>query len=143
MFITGFARLLPVKRWVRDRGRGVFLPNGEVEVLEGFISDVTDRKESEKQIQRQVQRFEALRKIDIAITASLDQRVTFDILLDQVTTQLVWMLPLSSSTTLPRMLEFAAGRGFRTAIFQHTRLRLSEKVMQASRSTEKPSIFRT
>ena len=74
-----------------------------MEALEGFISDVTDRKESEKQIQRQVQRFEALRKIDIAITASLDQRVTFDILLDQVTTQLVWMLPVSFFTTLPHV----------------------------------------
>jgi PAS domain S-box-containing protein len=115
------------EKWVRDRGRGVFLPNGEVGVLEGFISDVTDRKESEKQIKRQVQRFEALRKIDIAITASLDQRVTFDILLDQVTTQLgvdaAGILLYNPST---RMLEFAAGRGFRTAVFQHTRLRLGE-----------------
>jgi PAS domain S-box-containing protein/putative nucleotidyltransferase with HDIG domain len=116
-----------IEKWVRDRGRGVYLSNGEVDVVEGFISDVTDRKESEKRIQRQVQRFEALRKIDIAITASLDQRVTFDILLDQVTTQLsvdaAGLLIYNPST---RLLEFAAGRGFRTAIFHHTRLRLGE-----------------
>ena len=114
-------------KWVRDRGRGIFLSNGDVDVLEGFVSDITERKESEKRIQRQVLRFEALRKIDIAITASLDQRVTFDILLDQVTTHLgVDAADVLIYNPSSHMLEFASGRGFRTAVLQHTRLKLGE-----------------
>jgi PAS domain S-box-containing protein/putative nucleotidyltransferase with HDIG domain len=116
-----------VEKWVRVRGRGEFGLKGEVIALEGFISDITDRRESEMRIQRQVQRFEALRKIDIAITASLDQRVTLDILLDQVTTH----LEVDAADVLiynpgSRLLEFAAGRGFHTLALQHTRLRLGE-----------------
>jgi PAS domain S-box-containing protein/putative nucleotidyltransferase with HDIG domain len=115
------------EKWVREMGHGIFSSEGEVLALEGFIIDITDRKESEKRIQRQVQRFEALRKIDIAITASLDQRVTFDILLDQVTTHLgvdaADVLLFNPST---RLLEYVAGRGFRTTTLQHTRLRLGE-----------------
>jgi response regulator RpfG family c-di-GMP phosphodiesterase/PAS domain-containing protein len=78
------------------------------------IFDITERQKAEQQIQSQLQRLAALRTIDMAITASLDLRVTLDVLLDQVTSQLhvdaAGVLLLNPHTQL---LEFLAGRGFR------------------------------
>ena len=115
------------EKWVRDVGRGVFLPEGELLVLEGFVSDITDHKRSENRIQSQLQRFAALRKIDTAITASFDLRVTLDILLEQVTVHLgvdaadVLLFQPASKT-----LKYGASRGFHTLALQHTNLRLGE-----------------
>lgn len=38
------------ERWVWERGHGVFGPHGEVLFLEGFITDITDRKNAESAI---------------------------------------------------------------------------------------------
>jgi len=87
----------------------------------------TERKRAEERIQRQLQRLTALREIDIAISGSSDLRVTFNVILDQVTTQLgvdaADVLLLHPHT---QALEYAAGRGFCSAALQHTRLRLGE-----------------
>jgi PAS domain S-box-containing protein/putative nucleotidyltransferase with HDIG domain len=115
------------EKWVRDLGHGEYLSEEDMIAVEGFVIDITDRKQSEKRIQCQLDRFEALRKIDAAISSSLDLRVTLDILLDQVTRHLgvdagdVLLFNHSSQT-----LEFVAGRGFRTTSLQHTNLRLGE-----------------
>jgi response regulator RpfG family c-di-GMP phosphodiesterase/PAS domain-containing protein/putative methionine-R-sulfoxide reductase with GAF domain len=78
------------------------------------IFDISERQKAEQQIQSHLQRLAALRTIDMAITASLDLRVTLDVLLDQVTSQLqvdaAGILLLNTHT---QMLEFVAGRGFR------------------------------
>lgn len=115
------------ERWVRDIGRGLVLADRDVPAIEGFITDVTDKKLSEKRIQRQVKRFEALRKIDIAITASFDLGVTLEVLLEQVTTQ----LDVDAADILlfhpdAQSLEYKAGRGFHTSALQHTRLNIGE-----------------
>ncbi len=74
---------------------------------------------------RHVERLSALRTIDLALTGSMDLRLTLNILLDQVTSQLnvdaadVLLLQPHIQT-----LEYAAGRGFRTPALQHTRLRV-------------------
>jgi len=72
-----------------------------------------------------LQRLTASRSIDAAISSSLDLRVTLNVLLDQVTTQLginaADVLLLNPHT---QTLEFAAGRGFRSSALQRTRLRL-------------------
>jgi len=70
---------------------------------------------------------QALRRIDMAITASLDLRVTFSVALDEITSQLnvdaACILLFNPATYT---LEFAAGRGFRTRALEHTRLKLGE-----------------
>ena len=115
------------ERWVRDIGRGLVLADREVPAIEGFITDVTDKKLSEKRIQRQVKRFEALRKIDIAITASFDLGVTLEVLLEQVTTQLdVDAADILLFHSDSQSLEYRAGRGFHTSALQHTRLNIGE-----------------
>lgn len=88
-----------------------------------YTLEVTERKRAEAQIQRQLQRLDALRMIDNAITASVDLRVTLNVVLDQVMTHLridaTDILLLNPHT---QTLEFAAERGFRTSALQHTRL---------------------
>ncbi|HLJ59271.1 MAG TPA: HD domain-containing phosphohydrolase [bacterium] len=102
-------------------------PSGDVEFLSTIARDISERKRAEEQLQRQFERLGALREIDMAITASMDLRVTLDVLLDKVTAQLgvdaADVLLLNPHT---QTLDYAAGRGFRTAALQHTHLRMGE-----------------
>jgi PAS domain S-box-containing protein/putative nucleotidyltransferase with HDIG domain len=75
----------------------------------------------------QLHRLEALHSIDIAITASMDLRVTLNVLLDHVKTQLnVDATSVLLLDTNSQMLEFAAGQGFRTRSVRTARVRLAE-----------------
>jgi len=101
--------------------------NGNVTGALSTAQDITERKQAEGRIQCQLQRLTALREIDMAITSSMELSVIFNVILDQVTTELrvdaADVLLLNPHTQL---LEYAAGRGFRTTVLQHTRLRLGE-----------------
>ncbi len=93
----------------------------------GTLMDVTDRRRSEAEIDRQFRRLNALRAIDMAITASLDPRVTFNVLLDQAVSQLeVDAAAILYYDPHTRTLNYAAGRGFLTDALQHTTLRIGE-----------------
>jgi PAS domain S-box-containing protein len=89
--------------------------------------DIPERKQAEAELRRQLHRLAALRAIDMAITSSLDVRLTLDVLLQQVTEQPgvdpadVLLLDHSTQT-----LAYAAGRGFRTSALGQTRQRLGE-----------------
>jgi PAS domain S-box-containing protein len=80
-----------------------------------------------EQTQRRLRRLGALRTIDMAITASLDLRVTLSVFLDQATGHLgvdaASILLLNPRT---QTLEHAVGRGFRTDGVARTRLRLGQ-----------------
>jgi len=39
-------------KWVWEKGLGVFTPEGELHAVEGFISDITERKNAEEQLRR-------------------------------------------------------------------------------------------
>jgi|Deesub1362A_J573_1020465.scaffolds.fasta_scaffold00004_378 PAS domain S-box-containing protein len=88
---------------------------GEVVCYVGINRDITERKQAEELIQRQLSRMTALRDIDMAINSSLNLKVILHILLDQVITQLrvdaADVLLLNPHT---QVLEYAAGRGFKT-----------------------------
>lgn len=47
-------------RWVYEKGRAVTNQNGEVEFLDGFILDITERKKSEKDLVESQQLFQTL-----------------------------------------------------------------------------------
>jgi signal transduction protein with GAF and PtsI domain len=74
-----------------------------------------------------VQRLGALRTIDTTITASLDLRLTLDVVLTHVTSALrvdaACVLLLNPHSPL---LEYAAGRGFRTTGVTRSSVRLGE-----------------
>jgi PAS domain S-box-containing protein len=90
----------------------------------GAVRDITEQKQVEEQIRKQVMRLEALRTIDIAIAASHDLNLTLGVLLEQVVSHLnvdaVCLLLLNART---HTLEYAVGRGFRTPALQTARLR--------------------
>jgi HD-GYP domain-containing protein (c-di-GMP phosphodiesterase class II) len=97
---------------------------GRVAVM---ATDISGRKRAEYKAQRQLQKLRALRAIDQAIASSLDPRVTFDVLLDQVTHQLdVDAASLLLYDQHTRTLSFQAGRGFRTDALRHSHLKLGE-----------------
>lgn len=93
----------------------------------GTLVDISERSRAEAKIRQNLDRLSALRSIDQAITGSLDPRVTFNVLLDQVTSQLgVDAADILYHDPHSRTLNFAAGRGFRTEALQHTSLKLGE-----------------
>jgi PAS domain S-box-containing protein len=99
----------------------------EGDVISVMITDITERKRGEEQIKQQLSRITALRNIDMAITASLDLRVTLNLFLEHVITQ----LHVDAATVLllkphTQTLEYGSGRGFRSAALKYTRLRLGE-----------------
>lgn len=113
-------------KWVREMGHALS-NNHNQPLLEGFITDITEGKHNEQRIINQMERFLALRRIDMAINASLDLRVTLDILLDQV----MLLLHVDAADVLlfnPRtqMLEYSNGRGFKENHLHKIRLRLGD-----------------
>ena len=82
-----------------------------------------------EQTQSQLERLSALHDIDLVINSSLDLRVTLNILLDQVVEKLdvdaAAVLLLNPQTQL---LNYAAGRGFRTRTIESYHLRLGEGI---------------
>jgi putative nucleotidyltransferase with HDIG domain len=106
------------------------LTQGEINLLT-TISEISSnairRAALHEQTENQVQQLSALREIDRAISSSFDLRVTLNIVLNQILTQ----LKVDAASVLlfnPHMqtLEYTAGRGFRTEALQRTHLRLGE-----------------
>ncbi len=44
------------KKWVWEKGRGIFSESGELKFLEGFITDITERKNTKKELQKNKKR---------------------------------------------------------------------------------------
>ena len=92
-----------------------------------FGHDITARKQTEEAIHLQLKRLGVLRSIDRAITASLDLRVTLDVLLVQITTNFgvdaAALLLLNQHT---QILEYVVSKGFRSSALKYTRLKLGE-----------------
>jgi putative nucleotidyltransferase with HDIG domain/PAS domain S-box-containing protein len=109
-------------KWVRDLGSSSYFINGNQQLLEGFVTDITDWKLAEEKIQKQVRRFQALRAIDVAISAGPDLQFTLGILLEQILAQLNVD---AAAILLHRMgtpiLEYTASRGFHANTPLHTK----------------------
>lgn len=100
---------------------------GEKTFAAAIIRDISERKSSEIRITEQLERQKALRTIDMAITSSLDLRVTLNVVLEQVIKTLhVDAVDILLLNPLTLRLEFGAGSGFRTEALKQTRLRLGE-----------------
>lgn len=100
-----------------------------LESMAAQVAIVLDNARLLEQTQEQLSRLAALHDIDLVINSSLDLRVTLNILLDQV----VDKLAIDAASVLlfnPRtqMLEYAAGRGFRTHSIEHYSLRMGEGI---------------
>lgn len=102
---------------------------GALRTCAGTFGAAIQRQRTEERLQRHLDRVAALHRIDLAISSSLDLRLTLDVFLDQVTRELrVDAASVLLFNRLTNTLEFAAGRGFRTRGIERTRLRLGEGV---------------
>jgi PAS domain S-box-containing protein/putative nucleotidyltransferase with HDIG domain len=89
----------------------------------GITQDVTERKQNEQHIDRQLKKLNALHAIDNAIKSSTDLRTTLDVLLKEVIVQLkadAACVLLFNKNTLT--LDYTASRGFRSKATQQTKL---------------------
>src|SRR5258705_6627871 len=99
-----------------------------------MAQDITERKLAEIQIRQQIERLSALRKVDQAISTSFDLHVTFDTLISQVISQLqVDAADILLVDSSGQMLEYAAGRGFRTHAVEAAPVRLDDRLAMRER----------
>lgn len=108
---------------------GFFTPE-RVEFSRAYAQQVAAALENTRQhdeSDRRLRQALTLREIDMAISSSLDRELTLNVFLEYVTSQ----LPVDAADVLlfnpaTHTLDYAAGRGFRTASLRHTHLRLGE-----------------
>jgi len=101
-------------------------PISETQIL--FTArDITKCKETENRMKQQMHQLSVLRSIDLAIASGLDLNLLLAMLLDQLDELMqidaVSILLLNPKTNL---LEFTAGKGFRSTSLQYTHLKLGE-----------------
>lgn len=113
--------------WLRDEAVTMLDRDGRPLHRQGIITDITERKETEGKLHRQIQRIAALRLIDMAINSSVDLSLTLRILLEQA----ISLLGADAGTVLlvnseTRQLECGVATGFRKAPVQETRLGLGQ-----------------
>ncbi len=88
-----------------------------------LFTDISGRKQAEQLAERRFRYLQALRQIDTAIVSGFDALTTLNTALRHVVTELhvdaADILLLNPQTGF---LDFAAGRGFRSEMLQHTRL---------------------
>ncbi|HET9906748.1 MAG TPA: PAS domain S-box protein, partial [Anaerolineales bacterium] len=111
--------------WASINARAVRDEMGQILYYEGFIRDITEHRQREEQIQRQLRSLEALHRIDMAITAGLEMNLSLGLLIEE----LLSILQVDAASILLfssqlYTLRYAAGRGFRTNAIQHTQLPL-------------------
>jgi len=105
----------------------VLIPWEESNAILVTLHDIRERRNAEARIAKQFHKISALRKIDLAITGSLDLRIALNIILDQLVTLLeVDAASVLLFNTTTQSLEFAAGRGFKSDALKYTHLRLGE-----------------
>jgi HD-GYP domain-containing protein (c-di-GMP phosphodiesterase class II) len=100
---------------------------GLLESLAELAGAALHRMSLHEETVRQLDHLQALHRIDQAIAGSMDLRTTLNVLLENVLTHLksdaASVLLLDPQR---QMLEYAAGRGFRTGLVQTARIRLGE-----------------
>jgi len=111
--------------WVMGEAVPEFDSGQQIVGYMGTITDITERKQAEEQAQRQLQRFEALHRIDMAITAGLEVGISLGLLLDQ----LLSILKVDAAVIFllepqGRLLHYVVSRGFRMNAIQHMQLPL-------------------
>ncbi len=100
---------------------------GKEKVIQCNIRDITIRKKAEGRIQRQLEHLTALSAIDVVIAANFDVKLS----LLEIITHVVIELGIDAADILilnsnSHMLEYGAGRGFRSKAVRATQLRLGE-----------------
>jgi len=113
--------------WVSENARLVRNADGSVSYYEGFLEDITARKQNEQRIDNHLRQLNALHSIDNAINSNFDLRTMLDVILREVVAQLradaTCVLLFNKET---HTLDYTAGRGFFSKATQHTKLSVGE-----------------
>ncbi len=116
------------QRWLLTTKIPVRDPQGMITGIVGINHDITESKQKEARIQRQLAHLTALSDIDRAITSSFG----LDISLGTVLSQVIAQLSVDAASILlynpaTNTLSYTAGRGFRTKAFERAKvLRIGE-----------------
>ncbi len=102
-------------------------PQGRPLKFIGTLQDITEHKQSEEKIKRQVEYLSALRDIDLAIATSFDMRLSLDSLVFWAKS----LLAVDAAAVLlvdPAMttIKYGAGIGFQTTAFETAEFKLEE-----------------
>ena len=101
--------------WLRDETHHIDEP-GLPAFSQGIEFDITERKQAEEQIKRQLEQMAALRRIDAAIGGTFDLKVMLSIVLDNIVQVLdADAVSISLLTSESMNLEVVAAKGFRTS----------------------------
>lgn len=101
----------------------------DTSLFAAIILDVTARYHAELENKRYIRRLDALLNIDQAIMSSFDLKVTLNVILEHLVSQLaVDAAAVLSYQSELQTLTFTQGRGFQTSAFQTADLRLGEGV---------------
>lgn len=99
-------------------------------VSEGILIlslDITPHKQTTLELQTQLLRMEALREIDLAILGTTDLSLALNTILEKVTNNLkVDAGAILLQNRYTNILEFAAGRGFRSREIEKTQIRVGK-----------------
>ncbi len=96
-------------------------------VVSNMIGDSLRRTWLYEDAQRRLNRMRSLRRIEMAITNTMDLKVSVNVILEQVTMQTgVDAACIHLYDPHLQTLNYVAGRGFRTDFLKHTHLRLGE-----------------
>jgi PAS domain S-box-containing protein len=113
--------------WADNAFTLIFDQDGKPYNILGSAREITEQKHAEDITQRQLRQFAALRNIDNAIRGSLDLRLTLSIVLREAVAQLgVDAARILIMHPHSKILEYAAGTGFRTTALQHAEMRLGQ-----------------
>jgi putative nucleotidyltransferase with HDIG domain/PAS domain S-box-containing protein len=104
-----------LKKFIEIRAIPRFDHEGKMIGLIHIVRDISDQKHIQERMKKQLDRQRALRTIEMSISSSLDLRMTLEIFLDQVLSQLhvdAASVLLHDQST--QMLCYSAGKGFWT-----------------------------
>ncbi|MBA4396274.1 MAG: hypothetical protein C0394_02620 [Syntrophus sp. (in: bacteria)] len=131
--------LLPVFETAVRKNAGLIAAQNELKALNEQLeekveertalltAEITERKKAEEQIILQMQKLNALRDIDIAINASLDLRVSLNIFLDKVTSNLkVDAADILLLNPVTKTLDCIVDRGLRSTNLKNISIYLSD-----------------
>jgi PAS domain S-box-containing protein/putative nucleotidyltransferase with HDIG domain len=114
-------------RWIHDETLHVKNQEGKPILLQGIMLDITDRKEAEERIKRQLEQLKTQRTIDMTILASTDLKLSLREILKQGLSQLqVDAIDILFLNTTTHFLEYKDGMGFHTKDIERTKLRVGE-----------------
>ncbi len=114
-------------RWLEAMIKPTLSEDGKPLRFDGIVSDITERKQTEEKIRRQLARLTALSEIDRAISSSFDLQFSLDAVLVHVIAQLgADAADVLLYDSAAQMLEYAAGQGFRSRAIEKASISLAE-----------------